>query len=67
MPLRSYLSRKPTRSSAIADVRARFGPAGGLSQPRRDTADPKIFRPRATEQFSNRRTIFDSRNQINLF
>jgi len=36
-----YLSRKPPRSSAKADVGARFGPIGGLSQPRRDTADPK--------------------------
>jgi hypothetical protein len=42
-------------------VSARFGPAGGLSQPRRDTVDPKTFhpdpsltggiRPRATEQY----------------
>jgi hypothetical protein len=48
-------------------VGARFGPAGGLSQPRRDTADPKAIRPRATEQFFNCWTIFDLRNQINPF
>jgi hypothetical protein len=28
-------------------VPARFGPVGGLSQPRRDTVDPKNIRPRA--------------------
>jgi hypothetical protein len=31
-------------------VPARFGCVGGLSQPRRDAADPKYFRPRAMQR-----------------
>jgi hypothetical protein len=42
-------------------------PVGGLSQPRRDTADPKNIRPRATEQFFDCRNIADSQRRINLF
>jgi hypothetical protein len=63
-------------------VSARPGSVGGLSQPRRDSADPKTIDyltfstrrfnnqfqklPRATEQF-NRQNIADSLQLINLF
>ena len=54
-------------------VLARSGTVGGLSQPRRDTVDPKAIDnnqlpllPRATEQF-NRKTIADSNQLSNLF
>jgi hypothetical protein len=45
----------------------RFDSIGGLSQPRRDTADPKKIQPRATEQIPKARNINDFYCQVNNF